>query len=482
MNGPTQGKDVFIPMEWIIGGQKRLGQGWRMLMHCLAAGRAISLPALGTAGGKMAALMTGEYARIRKQFKMPIGYFEGVEEPLARIGGRAYRMDAARQLTLVALAQGEQPSVLSAILKYYLTEGSRDCINDAMDVHGGKGIIQGPSNYLAAAYKAIPISITVEGANILTRTMIIFGQGAIRCHPYLLKEMTAAGGGDNKQTRADFDKAMFGHIGYNISNMVRAWIMGLTGSRLMRAPLAGPTAHYYRQLSRMSAAFAFIADIVLLTFGGNFKFKEKLSGRLADILAHLYMASAVLKKFEDEGRQKEDLPLLHWAMQDSLKTIQDQLLGVLRNYPVPGIGGFLRWSIFPLGLPYPGPTDSCGKHVARILLSDHASRDRLVTGVYKCTDEDDPTGVVHYAFEAVLESAPAERALKNALKRTVSTDNYKELVLLGLETGVITEEQGAQVRRAQELTIRVVDVDDFPRAKLESGYAEPVESAPARTG
>jgi acyl-CoA dehydrogenase len=482
MNGPTRGKDVFVPMEWIIGGQKRLGQGWRMLMHCLAAGRAISLPAMGTAGGKMAAMMTGEYARVRKQFKMPIGYFEGVEEPLARIGGRAYRMDAARQMTLVALAEGEQPSVLSAILKYYLTEGSRDCINDAMDVHGGKGIIQGPTNYLAAAYKAIPISITVEGANILTRTMIIFGQGAIRCHPYLLKEMTAAANDDGRQARIDFDKAVFGHIGYNISNKVRAWMLGITGARLVRSPVSGPLAYYYRQLSRMSAAFAFVADIVLLTFGGKFKFKEKLSGRLADVLAHLYMASAVLKKFEDEGRHKEDLPLVHWALQDSLKIIQDQLLGVLRNYPVPVLGALLRWLIFPLGLPYAGPTDSCGKHVARILLSANAARDRLIDGVYKCSEEEDPTGVVHCAFDAVLESAAAERALKNALKRTVSTDNYRELVLLGLETGVITEEQGAQVRRAQELTIRVVEVDDFPRAHLESGYAEPEEVESAKTG
>jgi acyl-CoA dehydrogenase len=322
----------------------------------------------------------------------------------------------------------------------------------------------------------------VEGANILTRTMIIFGQGAIRCHPYLLKEMTAAVNDDGRQARIDFDKAVFGHIGYNISNKVRAWTLGITGARLMRSPVSGPLAYYYRQLSRMSAAFAFVADIVLLTFGGKFKFKEKLSGRLADVLAHLYMASAVLKKFEDEGRHKEDLPLVHWALQDSLKIIQDQLLGVLRNYPVPALGALLRWLIFPLGLPYAGPTDSCGKHVARILLSANAARDRLIGGVYKCNEEEDPTGVVHCAFDAVLESAAAERALKNALKRTVSTDNYRELVLLGLETGVITEEQGAQVRRAQELTISVVEVDDFPRAHLESGYAEPEKIAPAKTG
>ncbi len=478
MNGPTRGTDVFIPMDWVIGGQKRVGQGWRMLMHSLAAGRAISLPALGAAGGKMSSLITGAYARIRKQFKMPIGYFEGIEEPLARMGGITYRMDAARQLTLVALALGEKPSVLSAILKYHLTEGNRQAINDAMDVHGGKGIIQGPNNYLAAAYKTIPISITVEGANILTRSMIIFGQGAIRCHPYLLKEMNAAGGEAGKGSRRAFDKALFAHVGFIISNLVRAFVMGITGAKLVRSPVGGPTAMYYRQINRMSAAFTFVADLILLTYGGRFKFKEKMSGRLADVLSHLYMASAALKRFEDDGQPAADLPLVHWALRDSLLTIQNRLIAVLRNYPVAIVGRLVSWLIFPFGLPYNEPRDSTGKHVARLLLSDNAARDRLTAGVYRSPGED-AAGLVHAAFAAVLEAAPAERALKNALKEVVSIDNYESLVQRGVDAGVITEEQASLVRRAQQLSAKVISVDEFPRAKIESGYAEPVESAAA---
>ena len=347
MNGPTRGKDVFIPMDWVIGGQDRLGQGWRMLMQSLAAGRAISLPSVGVAGGKMTSMLSGAYARIRTQFGVPIGYFGGIQEPLARIGGRTYRMDSARTLTLVALDQGERPGVLSAINKYQLTEGNRQCIIDAMDIHGGKGIIEGPNNYLSHAYSALPISITVEGANILTRSLIIFGQGAIRAHPCLLKEMNAVTGRPNSQARRDFDNALFEHIGYSSSNLVRSWMLGITGSRMTPAPVRGPHARYFRQLSRMSAAFAFVADSVLLLLGGKFKFKEKLSGRLADSLIHLYMGSAMLKRFEDDGRPASDLPLLQWGMDDSLYNIQTSLVGVLRNLPVPILGRLIRLIVFP---------------------------------------------------------------------------------------------------------------------------------------
>lgn len=471
MNGPTQGEEVFIPMDWVIGGEKRVGQGWRMLMQSLAAGRAISLPALGTAGGKMSAMMSGAYARIRKQFNMPIGYFEGIEEPLARIGGRTYRMDAARKLTLVALDEGEKPGVLSAILKYQLTEGNRHCINDAMDIHGGKGIIQGPNNYLAHAYQALPIAITVEGANILTRSLIIFGQGAIRAHPWLLKEMQAASGNADSASRKAFDHALFAHIGYLISNKVRAFMLGMTGSLITTAPVKGPVARYYRQLTRMSAAFTFVADLVLLTLGGKFKIKEKLSGRLADILIHLYLGSAVLKRYEDDGRPEEDLPMVQWALEDSLFTIQQSLLGVLQNFPLRPFGRLVRWIVFPLGLPYSRPSDYVGKKVARTLLTENEARDRLVSGVY-ISDEDDASGRVNTAFHLVLQASAAERAIKNALKEAVTVDNYEELVQRAVETGVITEEQGTMVRLAQQASAKVIDVDDFPRSHIE-GYEEP---------
>jgi len=464
MNGPTRGKDVFIPMKWLIGGQERIGQGWRMLMQSLAAGRAISLPSLGVAGGKLSASLTGAYARIRTQFDVPIGYFGGVEEPLCRIGGRTYRMDAARVLTLIALDKGEQPGVLSAINKYELTESNRQCILDAMDVHGGKGIIMGPNNYLARAYQALPISITVEGANILTRSLIIFGQGAIRAHPCLLKEMTAVTGIANSQARRVFDNALFEHIGYSISNLVRSLLLGLTGSRMTPAPVRGPHAAWFRQLTRFCAIFAFIADSVLVLLGGKFKFKEKLSGRLADALIHLYMASAMLKRFEDDGRPQSDLPLLTWAMEDSLYTIQQSLLGVLRNYPVPVLGRLLRWLVFPLGLPCKGPSDKTVKAVARLLLDENEARDRLTDGIY-ISDKDDASGRVHKAFHLVLAAAPAERAIKNALKETVNFENYEGLVTRATQSGVITEEQASMVRLAQQASAKVIAVDEFPFKK-----------------
>ena len=467
MNGPTRGTDVFIPMDWVIGGQERLGQGWRMLMQSLASGRAISLPSLGAAGGKMSSLLTGAYARIRTQFDVPIGSFGGVEEPLARIGGRTYRMDAARVLTLIALDQGEKPGVLSAINKYHLTEVNRQCIIDAMDVHGGKGIIQGPNNYLARAYQALPISITVEGANILTRSLIIFGQGAIRAHPCLLSEMNAVSGVANSRARRVFDNALFTHIGYSLSNAVRSLLLGLTGSGMTPAPVSGPHAKYFRQLSRMSSAFAFMADMVLVLLGGKFKFKEKLSGRLADCLIHLYMGSAMLKRFEDDGRPAGDLPLLQWGMEDSLYTIQQSLLGVLQNFPVPVFGRIVRLLVFPFGLPYAGPSDKTSKQVAQLLLSENASRDRLIDGVF-ISDRDDATGRVNKAFHLVLEAQAAERAIRNALKQSVNFENYEGLVRRATESGVITEEQATMVRLAQKASIRVIEVDDFPREQIEN--------------
>jgi len=474
-NGPTQGEDVFIPMDWLIGGREKIGQGWRMAMQCRAAGRAISLPAVGAAGGKMAALMSGAYARIRKQFDRPIGNFEGIQEPLARIGGRTYRMDSARLLTLVALDQGERPAVLSAIVKHQLTEGSRQCINDAMDIHGGKGIITGPGNYLARAYQATPISITVEGANILTRSLIIFGQGAIRAHPWLLKEMQAARD-PRPQARKNFDKAFFSHVGHIISNLVRSLLLGFSTSLATKPPLRGPTARYFRQLNRMSAAFSFTSDLVLILLGGKFKFREKLSGRLADALIHLYLCSAVLKRYEDDGRPEEDMPLVRWAMDDSLYIIQESLKGVLDNFPTPGIGRLIRWIVFPLGSPYHPPSDQVGKEVAQLLLSENASRDRLVSGVY-ISDEDDASGRVHRAFSLVLRSEKAENAIRNALKEPVTFENYQELVQKAVESGVITEEQATMVRLAQQASHAVIDVDDFPRSAIEGSEAPPLHPA-----
>ncbi|MFK7956543.1 MAG: acyl-CoA dehydrogenase [Lysobacterales bacterium] len=469
MNGPTRGEDVFVPLDFVIGGAERIGQGWSMLMYSLAAGRAVSLPALGTAGGKVSALVSGQYARIRKQFKMPIAYFEGVEEPLARMAGITYRMDAARKLTLVALGMGEKPGVLSAILKYQLTEGNRVCVNDAMDIHGGKGIILGPNNYLGAFYQALPIAITVEGANILTRTMIVFGQGAIRCHPYLLREMNAAQAADTEATRAEFDAALFSHVGFTLGNGVRALVMGLTGARFVSAPTDDPTRNYYRQLTRMSAAFAFTADVVLLALGGAFKFREKISGRLADVLSHLYMASAMLKQFEDAGRPKEDIPLLRWAMADSLYQIQHSLINTLRNFPIRWLGQLIKILIFPTGNSYREPSDSDGKHAARILISDNPARDRLTEGVHRSGGED-AAGKLHSAFAAVMLAAPAERKLKKALGNVVTVDNYPHLIEEGLKQDLINQEEADLIADAQRQSLDVINVDDFPREAVERNY------------
>ncbi|MFA5677537.1 MAG: acyl-CoA dehydrogenase [Pseudomonas sp.] len=465
MNGPTQGEDVFIPMDYVIGGQERIGQGWRMLMHSLAAGRGISLPALGTAGTKLSARFSGEYARIRKQFGMPIAYFEGIEERLARMAGEAYRVDAARRLTLSALMLDEKPGVLSAILKYHATEVNRKSVNDAMDIHGGKGIITGPGNYLASLYQSLPIAITVEGANILTRSLIIFGQGAIRNHPYLQQEMQLAGEEQSSEVVERFDRVLFAHIGFVINNFARAFVFGITGARLITAPVTDKTtAHYYRQLTRLSSAFAFVSDMVLLSLGGAFKFKEKISGRLADVLTHLYLASAVLKLYEDNGRPREDHPLLHWGMRDSLFQAQNALINTLRNFPNPWLGKLIQWLIFPLGRPYKEPSDKLGKYAARILYTPGPARQRLFDDLYECS-VDCPPGKLHQAFAGIIELAAVEKAIKKQFREELSIDNFERLATQAQEQGLITAEDAAKIRAVYPLVRDIINVDDFPPAE-----------------
>ncbi len=471
MNGPTRGTDVFIPMQWVIGGQERVGQGWRMLMHCLSAGRAISLPALSVACSKYSGMTSGAYARVRYQFKQPIGNFEGIQEPLARIAGEAYRMEAAHKMTLVALDQGEKPAVLSAILKANMTEAYRRVVNDAMDVHGGKSIIMGPRNYLGIIYQSIPVAITVEGANILTRSMIIFGQGAIRCHPWLLKEMTAANS-DAPDARRQFDKAFFGHIGYSISNGVRSLGLGLTGGRLAMAPVSGPTAHHYRRISRLVANFTLIADMTLLLLGGKFKFAEKLSGRFADALSHLYIASATLKRFEDDGRPEEDLALVEWGVRDSLHQVEEALHGVLANFPSPLLGRILKWVNFPLGRANSPAGDRIGAKLAEMLMTPSASRERLLADIHH--PQGDPgAGMLLAAFEAVLAAEQVERTVVRGLKRQPTPVNVTSLAREAVDAGLIDEEQARLLIRAQELSAEVVAVDEFdPDALSHAQFGE----------
>lgn len=463
-NGPNRGKDVFIPFDWVIGGSKGLGQGWRMLMESLAAGRSISLPALSTGAGKLASRATGAYARIRRQFKQPIGRFEGVEEALARIAANTYLMDAARVVTAAAIDRGEKPSVISAIVKYHLTERMRRVVNDAMDVQGGSGICMGPRNLLGRVYQAVPISITVEGANILTRSLIIFGQGAIRCHPYVLKEMRAAADPDEERAVRAFDRAVFGHIGFVFSNAVRSLWLGLTGARLVAVPGAGQTRRYYRQATRMSAALALVSDAAMLVLGGELKRRETLSGRLADVLSHLYLISAVLKRFEDQGRPQDDLPLLRWSCEDALRVIQDRLDALLRNFPHRALARVLRLLVFPLGLPCHGPDDRLGHLAAEVIVSPTPARERLTAGAFVTQDPRETIGRIESALGQVVAAEEVEKKLKRAARAGQIGNGSDEAMLRdGLARGVIDESEAGRYRNALVARREVIAVDDFPK-------------------
>jgi acyl-CoA dehydrogenase len=461
MNGPNFGKDVFIPMEWVIGGQQRVGQGWRMLMESLAAGRSISLPSLSNGAGKLVSRMVGAYARIREQFKLPIGRFEGVEEVLARIAGHSYAIDAACTMTCGAVDMEEKPAVASAIVKYNLTERMRQVVNDGMDVLGGRGICMGPANFLGRSYQAIPIAITVEGANILTRSMIVFGQGAIRCHPYVLDEMQAVADENKSRGLARFDRALFGHMGFTFSNMARALFLGLSNARLATAP-SGPLKRYYQQLSRMSACFAMVSDLAMLVLGGDLKRREKLSARLADILSQLYIASAALKRFQDDGCPKEDIPLAQWVCEDSLFHIQENLHGLMRNFPNRGVSIFMRLLVFPRGRFWSSPRDRLGRQLAAIVMDNGAARERLTRGAYISRDIDDVFGSVEDALDKVVQAAAAEKIIKQALKKgELSKQDEASQLQQAIAKGLLDQDQGQQVAEARAARSRVIQVDAF---------------------
>ena len=476
MNGPNSGKDVFIPMEWIIGGEEMVGQGWRMLMESLAVGRGISLPSTGVASGKAASRFVGAYARVRKQFNLPIGKFEGIEEALGRIAGLTYAMDAGRRFTCAALDQGEKPSVVSAILKHYNTDNMRGVMNDAMDIVGGKGICMGPGNFLARSYQGIPVGITVEGANILTRSMIIFGQGAMRCHPWLVEEISAASRPNKQEALESFDEALMGHIGYAIQNGARALFHGLTRGRFVKAPITGQNAKYYRRLTRMSAAYSFLADFAMLFLGGGLKRKEMLSGRFADGLIHMYMASAVLKRFEDTGRPAADQPLLEWSVRYSLFQTQIALDQILRNFPNTPVGLILRGIVFPLGRRYRTPNDSLTQQCARILLSPSEARDRLTVGAYINNNPDDVTGCLEHALACVIAADASERKVKKSGRKRPYNVEYKSWLKELAADGVLQPVEIDLLIAAAEATKVVIDVDDFPNdfrqgAQLNQGSA-----------
>ncbi len=478
-NGPTEGADVVVPVSAIIGGAEGAGRGWQMLMESLAAGRGISLPALSAGGTKMVARVAGAYAAVRQQFGTSIGKFEGIEEPLARIGGFAYLLEAARRYTNGGLDAGAKPAVVTAITKYSFTELARQAINDGMHILGGAGIARGPRNLLAHGYIGTPIGITVEGANILTRTLMIFGQGAIRSHPYAYREIKALAANDLEA----FDEAFWGHVVHIARNLGRAIGLSLNRGRLASSPVAGPAAPYYRKLAWASANFALLADLAMAALGGDLKRRGALTGRFADIFSWMYLSNSVLVRFEVEGRRKEDLPLLHWSMQYALARIQEGFEGLFQNLDIPVVGAFLRgpvatWSrLNPIGRQ---PADRLGSQVARILQTPGAQRDALTDGVYVPVDETESLGRLERAFRTSFEAEPVARKIKVAVRQgTLVKDAPDRLVAKAVAAGVISASEAELVAVAETARNEAVQVDSFASEGLVQAATGHEAGAPA---
>jgi acyl-CoA dehydrogenase len=480
MNGPNSGTDVFVPMAWLIGGQDYIGYGWQMLMDCLSVGRSISLPSASTASAKKAAWATGGYARVREQFHRPIGDFEGVQEALGRLAGNTYVMDSARELTATAVDLGEEPAVISAVVKYHLTERQRSCINDAMDIHGGKGICLGPNNYLGRAYQTTPIGITVEGSNILTRNMMIFGQGAIRCHPFVREEISASHGHDAEAGRERFDRLITAHLGFTLSNAVRSLGLALSAGRLSLPP-GGANRRCYQQLSRFAASFALLSDAAMLLLGGSLKRRERLSARMGDVLSHLYLASAVLKRFEDDGCPAEDRPLRDWAMAEACYAMQTRLDEVLVHLPTRPAAWLLRGLIFPLGRRYRPASDTLTSAAARILMTPGDARERLTRGIEKPTDAGGGTGAVEDALQRLLAVAPLHERIDQAVAEgRLPLDWRSERLDAARAAGIIDDDELARLKAAEQARERVIAVDDFDPATLGAHQEASSESGSPR--
>jgi acyl-CoA dehydrogenase len=466
-NGPTSGKDVFVPLDTIIGGPEMAGKGWKMLVELLSVGRAITLPSTSAGGGQAASYATGAYATIRKQFNTSIAKFEGVGDALTRIAGHTYIMNAAVAVTAGAIDQGEKPAVPSAILKYHCTEMGRKVANDAMDIHGGKGVMMGPSNYLGRAFMATPIAITVEGANILTRSLIIYGQGAIRCHPFVLRELNAAGDEDFDRGLIEFDDALFGHIGYAISNMARSFFLALTHAKFSRVPLNTPTRRYYQNINRYSAAFALASDFAMLTLGGELKKRELLSARLGDILSSMYLASTVLKHFENQGRRATDLPLVEWSVRTLMYQAQEALHSFLRNFPNRWVAGLLRVFIFPRGRTYSAPSDELSRKVVELVTTPGEARERLSTLAYTTLEPGNPIGLLQEALELAIAHEPIERRLRQARKEgLLSSDYLGDQIDEAEKAQVISKAEGRNMRSYHEKVLALMAVDDFASDEL----------------
>lgn len=473
-NGPTQGSDVFVPLDYIIGGQEMIGEGWRMLVECLSVGRAISLPSMTTGGAVAGALTTGAYARVRRQFNVHIGAFEGIQEALARIGGRAYAGEAMRRFTANAVDLGEKPSVPSAIAKYHCTDMAQKVAIDAMDIHGGKGVMLGPNNYLARGYQGAPIGITVEGANILTRSMIIFGQGAIRCHPYVLKEMQAAQEADPQKALNDFDTAFFGHLGHIYSVGARSLVLGVTQGFGSTAPGGSVAKRCYQKMNRYSANLALLADVCMAVLGGSLKFRESISARLGDVLSQLYIVSATLKRFEEDGCPADDLPTVRWVAEDSFVKIEAALDGVIRHLPNKLIAAKMRFLVFPVGRWAKPPRDELGVKVANALQEPSSLRNRLSEFTYTNLEADTSVAKLERTMQLLLEIKPIEQRLMAAVKDgRVTASHPGERIEQALQSKAIDADEAATLREAFQLQVDIIKVDDFATADMVAGGKKP---------
>jgi acyl-CoA dehydrogenase len=471
-NGPNWGKDVFIPIEWVIGGEKMTGNGWRMLMECLSAGRSISLPSSAAAGAKAMLRHTTAYGRIRKQFGLPVARMEGLEEPLARMVETAYVNEAARGVTAAMVARGEKPAVISALMKYQTTERLRRCVNDAMDLHGGRAICDGPSNYIQSAYQMVPVGITVEGANILTRSLITFAQGALRAHPYLYSEIQAAQNGDRDKGLEDFERAFLGHVSFAMSNVFGALFHNTTGGIFGSVPPSCEgTAEWYRRLWRASRNFALVADLTVATLGGGLKIKQKLTGRLADALSELYFIACALKRFEDDGRPKDDLPIVELVARNGLHRFEEALAGTIDNFPVAPVRWLMRACVFPFGRAFKPASDNLGHRVVRAACEPGEVRDRLTRYIHISKDPRDPTGLLEVTLEKAIAAEGAERKLDKAIRDGV-VRRYHGIDWIGdaAAKGVLTVEEASQLKELEILTARVIAVDHFDPAELKPNY------------
>ncbi|WP_448662617.1 acyl-CoA dehydrogenase [Sphingomonas sp. CJ20] len=485
-NGPTSGTDVFVPIDMVIGGRDQIGNGWRMLMECLAAGRAISLPSSNVGMAKLATGNVSAYAAIRRQFNVPIGAFEGAHEPLARMAGHLYAIDAARGLAAAGLDLGEKPSVVSAIVKYHVTERARIIVNDGMDLIGGKGVCMGPGNFLARAYQQIPIAITVEGANIMTRTLIIFGQGAIRCHPYILTLMRSAEA-PGRDGLATFDRALFGYFGFLLRNAARALAFATPARLLLGRPrgAAPEMAGYYRAATRLSTALALATDVSMATLGGTLKRRETVTGRLGDILSQLFILSAILKRFEDDGRPAADLPFVHWAARDALTRADAALRAVIDNHPSRAAALVLRVLVRPFGGSFAGPDDRVSAAVAQLVQTHGPARDRLLAGSWTPRMEVDAIAATQVAFECYPAVAAIERRLRDAIRSgriARLPQNYRQLAAWAADAeaqGLIGPTDRAVIERFAHHADLAVQVDDFaPDFGLAEGLQRRAAEAP----